>query len=82
MKHPFARLGCPVQMHDKSVNREAWDPRSFFGWNIGTSMEHHWMFNLFAKTTKAERVLDTVLSKHNYLTQPTVSLEDTIIDAA
>ena len=40
------------------------------------------MFNLFAKLTRAERVSDTVFFKHKYLTQPTVSPEDTIVAAA
>ena len=39
------------------------------------------MFNLFAKSTRVERVTDTVFFKHKYLTQPTVSPEDTIVAA-
>ena len=40
------------------------------------------MLNLFAKSTRAERVSDTVFFKHRYLTQPIVSPEDTIVAAA
>ena len=69
-------------MHDKPNNRGSWDPHSVSGWNIGTFMEHHWMFNLFAKATRAERVSCTVYFKHKYLTQPTFSAEDTIVAAA
>ena len=44
-------------------------------------MEHHRMFNLFAKATGAKRVSDT-LFKHKYLTQSTVSRENAIVAAA
>ena len=40
------------------------------------------MFTLFAKSTRAERVSDTVFFKHKYLTQPTILPEDTIVAAA
>ena len=40
------------------------------------------MFTLFAKSTRAERVSDTVFFKHKCLTQPTVLPEDTIVAAA
>ena len=79
MKRPFAPIGCPVQMHDKPANRGSWDPHSVAGWNLGTSMDHHQMINLFAKTTRVERVLDTTFLKHKYITQTLVSPEDTII---
>ena len=69
-------------MHDKLGNRGAWDPHSVAGWNIGTSIENHRMFNLFEKSTGAERVSDTVFLKHKYPTQPLVSPEDTIVVAA
>ena len=40
------------------------------------------MFNIFAKTTRTERVSDTIFFKHKYITQPPVSPEDTIVAAA
>ena len=40
------------------------------------------MVNLFEKSTGAERVPDTIFSKHKYLTKPTVSPEVTIVAAA
>ena len=82
MKRPFIPLGCPVQMHNKPDKRGSWDPHSVLRWNLGTSMKHHWILNFFAKATRVERVLDTIFSKHKYLTQPTDSPEDATVTAA
>ena len=44
-------------------------------------MDYHQMINLYAKATRAERVLDTVFSNTNTWTQPTASPEDVIVTA-
>ena len=44
-------------------------------------MEHHRLFNLFIKATRAERVSGTVFFTQKYSTQPTVSPEDAMLAA-
>ena len=69
-------------MHKKPNKRGCWDPHSIAGWNIGTSMENHRIFNPYAKPTGAQKVWDIAFSKHKYLTQPAVSPDDVIVAAA
>jgi len=81
-KHPLAPLGCAVQMHEKPQLRKTWDPHSIDGWYVGTSLEHYRAHHIWTKTTKAERISDTVFIQHEYLTNPTITPHDAVIAAA
>ncbi len=59
-KTPLGPLGCAVEMHESANRRKTWDLRSVGGWYIGTSMEHYWCYKIFCKSTRSERILDTV----------------------
>ena len=69
-------------MHEKSQQRKTWDPHSIDGWYVGTSLEHYRAHRIRTKTTKAERISDTVFIKHAYLTNPTITPHDAVIAAA
>jgi hypothetical protein len=75
MQKPFAQIGCAVQTHVKPDNRLSWDTRSESGFNLGTSMEHHQCFRVYVTRTRATRISDTVLFKHQYITSPIISPE-------
>jgi hypothetical protein len=89
--HPW-----PTQLHEKAIrtnrmcspsprqapNRRTWDTHTEAGFNIGTSMEHHRCFKIYVTKTRATRVSDTVFSKHQYITNPTVSPESLVGAAA
>ena len=81
-KHPLAPMGTAVQMHEKPEQRKTWDKHSIDGWYVGTSFEHYRAFRIRAKSTKAERISDTVFIKHRYLTNPTVTPQDAVVKAA
>ncbi|KAL7526429.1 hypothetical protein ACHAXR_001484, partial [Thalassiosira sp. AJA248-18] len=82
MKQPLAPLGCPVLAHEKPDKRGTWSDHAINAWNIGTSMEHHRCFKIYNKTTRAERIADTLFFKHKYLTSPSVTPEDAVVAAA
>jgi hypothetical protein len=80
-KLPLAPLGCSVEMHESTNRRRTWDPRSLTGWYLGTSTEHYRCHKVFCKKTRSERISDTVIFRHSYLTQPIISSDDQIVKA-
>jgi hypothetical protein len=81
MQQPFA-LGCAVQMHVKPDNRLSWDTRLEPGFNLGTSMEHHQCFRVYVTRTRATRISNTIVFKHQYITSPIISPEFHVVAAA
>ncbi len=46
-----------------------------------TSSERYLCHVIYVKKTRSERISDTVHFKHKYITQPTLTSEDTIVKA-
>ncbi len=82
MKKPFAPLGCAIEARVKPEDHRTWDTRSDAGFSLCTSMQHHHCFRVYITKTRATRISDTVFFKHQYITNPTVSLESHVIAAA
>jgi hypothetical protein len=82
MSKPFAPLGCIVQAHVKPDNCQTWDTHYEAGFNIGTSMEHDHYVKVYIVRTRAMRISDTVIFKHQYITNPKVAPETMVIHAA
>jgi hypothetical protein len=82
MQKPFAPIGCAVQTHVKPNNRLSWDTRSEPGFNLGTSMEHHQFFRVYVTRTRATKISNTVVFKHQYTTSPKISPESHVVAAA
>lgn len=54
--HPFAPMGCAVQIFETPEQRQSLDPHSVDGWYIGPSaMEHYRNHNIWVQKTKSER---------------------------
>ena len=49
---------------------------------MGTSPEHYCSHIIHVKSTKADRIAETVFFKHKYLTNPTVTHTDKVVNAA
>jgi hypothetical protein len=79
MNKPFAPLGCAIQAHIKLEDPRTWDTQSDMGFSLSTSMEHHWCFRVYITKRRATRINDTVLFKHQYITNPTVSPESHVV---
>jgi hypothetical protein len=82
MQKLFALIGCAVQMHVKPDDHLSWDTRSEPDFNLGTSMEHHHCFRVYVTRTRATRISDTVVFKHQYITSPMISPESHVVAAA
>jgi hypothetical protein len=78
---PSALMGCAVQIHKRSEKRGSWAFNSIDGWYLRTSPEHYQCHVIYVKKTRSERISDTVHFKHKYITQPTLTPEDTIVTA-
>ena len=75
-------MGCAVQIHEETSQRRTWAPHSADGYYLGTSPDHYRAHRIFVKATNAERVSETVFFKHKYLTNPTVTHADRVVQAA
>ena len=80
-KLPLAPLGCSVEMQESTNRQQTWDPHSLTGWYLGTLTEHCRCHKNFCKKTRSERISDTVVFWHSYLTQPIISPDDHIVKA-
>ena len=80
--HPLAPLGCAVQLYERPETRHTWDSRTTDGWYIGTSFEHYTNYKVWVKETRAERISDTVWFRHKYITNPSLTTADYIVNAA
>ncbi|KAL7483042.1 hypothetical protein ACHAW6_008693 [Cyclotella cf. meneghiniana] len=78
---PIAPMGCAVQFHIKPSRRKTWGEHSSDGWYLQTSPEHYRCHIVFVKATRNKRITDTVFFKHKYITQPSVSQADYIVQA-
>jgi hypothetical protein len=81
MQKPFSPIGYAVQTHVKPNNRPSWDTRSEPGFNLGISMEHHQCFRVYVMRTRATRISNTIVFKHQYITSPTISPESRVVAA-
>jgi hypothetical protein len=80
-KMPLALMGCVVQLHQSSERQAIWAANLIDGWYLQTSPEHYQCHVIYVKQMKSERVSDTEFFKMKYITQPTVTPADTIINA-
>eukprot|EP00804_Cyclotella_cryptica_P003418 CCRYP_018558-RA/>CCRYP_018558-RA protein AED:0.36 eAED:0.21 QI:0/0/0/1/1/0.83/6/0/1396 len=71
-KMPLAPMGCAVQVHEKADKRGTWASHCIDGWYLNTSAEHYRVHNCHIKSTKAERLSDTVHFKHKDITNPSL----------
>eukprot|EP00804_Cyclotella_cryptica_P014825 CCRYP_015027-RA/>CCRYP_015027-RA protein AED:0.12 eAED:0.12 QI:0/0/0/1/0.2/0.16/6/0/1256 len=78
---PLAPMGCAVQFHIKPTRRRSWGEHASNGWYIRTSHKHYRTHVVFVKTTRKTRISDTLYFKHKYLTQPTLTQADAIVQA-
>jgi hypothetical protein len=69
-------------MHIKPNDRLSWETKLEPGFNLGTSMEHHQCFRVYVTRTRATKISDTAVFKHQYITSPTISPEFHVVVAA
>ena len=57
-----------------------WDFRGKDGWSLCCSLEHYRCQRVAPEDTKAVQISDTLKYRHHYLTQPTLTPEDDVLD--
>ncbi len=66
----------------KTKKQTTWDVHGEVGYSIGTSMEHHWCFNVYTVKTRATRIGNSVFFKHQYITNTQITPETLVMKAA
>ncbi len=74
-------MGCAVQIHVNNERRGTWAANLIDGWYLQPSPKYYHCHTVYVKNTRSKRVSDTVHFKHKYITQPTLTPEDTIVKA-
>ena len=72
-KMPLAPMGCAAQIHKKTEKLGTWAYHSVNSWYLGTSPEHYRTHQCYVKSTRSERLTDTVQLNHKRITNPEVS---------
>ena len=80
--HPFAILGCPVELHVMPKNRGTYETHTKTGYYLGASWDHYRCHRIWVKDTRSERVGQTVFFKHKYITQPRITTADALLRAS
>ncbi|KAL7551824.1 hypothetical protein ACHAWF_015016 [Thalassiosira exigua] len=81
-RHPLAPLGSELHMHVPPDKRKSWGVKSRRGHYVGTSLEHYRYYWGYFSDTRAIAGSETVSFKHKYITTPTVTPADAIVQAA
>eukprot|EP00549_Striatella_unipunctata_P008957 CAMPEP_0118723640 /NCGR_PEP_ID=MMETSP0800-20121206/32114_1 /TAXON_ID=210618 ORGANISM="Striatella unipunctata, Strain CCMP2910" /NCGR_SAMPLE_ID=MMETSP0800 /ASSEMBLY_ACC=CAM_ASM_000638 /LENGTH=237 /DNA_ID=CAMNT_0006632085 /DNA_START=12 /DNA_END=721 /DNA_ORIENTATION=+ len=81
IRHPLAPLGVEIQMLEDPGKRKSWGLKSQPGFYVGTSLEHYRYYWGWNRETNKIRGSDTVIFKHKYITNPTITPGDAIIQA-
>ena len=80
--HPLTPIGVKVEMHVMPDVRRTYNPHSVSGYCLGTSLKHYRCYRIWTSDTRCVRVGNTVFFKHKYLTMPTITNADSLLQAA
>jgi hypothetical protein len=74
-------MGCTVHMRESRDRQGTWAGHSINGWYLGTSPEHYRCHIIYTKGTQSKRISDTVFLKTKFITQPTLTPANTVVNA-
>ncbi len=80
--NPFAPLGCKVEVYLVPSNHETWAPHTASGFYIGNAWDNYRCRKIYINNTRHTCTCNTVFFKHKYLTMPTLTPADALIQAA
>jgi hypothetical protein len=80
--NPFAPLGYKVEVHFVSSNHETWVSHTSSGFYIGNAWDHYRCHEIYINDTRHTHTCNTVFFKCKYLTMPTLTPADALIQAA
>ncbi len=79
--NPFAPLRCKVEERLVLTIQELWAPHTASGFYVGNAWDHYWCHEIYITNTHHTRVCNMVFFKHKYLTMPTITPADALIQA-
>jgi hypothetical protein len=77
---PIAPMGCAIQVYIKPARWKIFSENLGDGFYLTTSEEHYRTHVVFAKKTRAKWLTNTVFLLHTYITQPTITPADAIVN--
>jgi hypothetical protein len=80
--NPFEPLGCKVKAHVTVSTIETWTLHTASGFYVGNAWEHYRCHKIYICDTKHTRTCLTVFFKHKYLTMPTITPANALINVA
>ena len=80
-RHPMAPLGIEIHSYIPPDKRKTWEAKSHKGYYIGTSREHYRYYLSFIPKTGGIQGSETMAFKHKYITMPSVTLADAVVQA-
>ena len=79
--HPIAPAGCKVLIHDKPGARGSWAPHGVPGFYLGPALRHYRSYHVWATSTQALRITDTVAWFLDNIKPPLPSPHDLLLAA-
>ena len=73
-------MRCAVYIHEDSDKRGSWSPHEVIGRYLRTSPDHYRSHIIHVKGSKVDRISRTIFFRHKYLTNPTVTHADRVVD--
>jgi hypothetical protein len=80
--NPFVPIGMEALVNDQPHKRCLFAKHCRKAFVLGTSTKHYWCWKFWSVTTCATRISGAAFFKHKYLTNPAVTPEDRVIEAA
>ena len=81
-RQPLAPLGIEVHTYVPPDKRKTWSVKSKKGYYIGTSFEHYRYFHAYIPETGGIQGAETMYFKHKYITMPSLTSADAVVQAA
>ena len=78
---PIAPPGTKVVYHNKPSNRPSWGFHGEQGWYIGPALDHYRNIMVYFPKTRAERPTDTVTFLPHFISIPSISMQDHLLQA-
>ncbi len=78
---PISPMGCAAQIQKNLDKQGTWQYYSVDGWYLYTSPIHYRTHACHIKTTKKERLTNTVNFQHKRITNPTITHADKVMHA-
>ncbi len=80
--HPFVPIGMEALVNDQPHKRRLFAQHCRKAFILGISTEHYQCWKFWLVTMRATRISGATFFKHKYLTNPAVTPEDRVIEAA